>query len=115
MRLRHAQVKVGGASQLLVSGAGRLAYVNCRESTGVSAAGFDLLDGDTTSNRVIYTANLAASESVRDNFPGFGIPFDTGVNFVNRTGTQVVVVYFALEWEWMDYETVAEAIARTAR
>lgn len=115
MRLRHAQVLHAGTNHTLVTGSGRLAYVCARETTGTATAGFDLIDGDTTSDRIIYTANLAANESIRDWFLPCGLPYNTNITFNLRSGSATIVTYFAADFEWEQYEAQLLGLAQAAR
>ena len=53
-----------------------------REATGTAAAVFRLHDGRDATAHVLASANLAANESIRDNYSTPGIKLETGSVFL---------------------------------
>jgi len=76
------------ASSQLDYGAGRVRWWSFRETTGTTAAVFDLYDGTSAAlNQVLLTVSLGPGESTRDFVGHHLIPYETGLYLNVTSGT----------------------------
>lgn len=79
--------QTANATGVIVSGELLLAGFSFRETTGVSAAVLDLIDGGDAGGQFIATVALTPGQSVRDRLPAPGIHCEVGLFLSLVSGT----------------------------
>ena len=85
--MRTTVLNMPAASGILYNGSGCLTLHASRETTGTTAAVYQLWDGASNQGTLIVPVSLSASESTRDFFPSHLVPFKTGLYFELVSGT----------------------------
>lgn len=96
--LLAAQHNVLAASQLVVSGRGRLLGYSIREDAGTpAAAAVSFYDGVSTGGRIFHSISLPAGGAANLWFGPQGIQFNTGFYVGGYIGSLFGTVYFLTE------------------
>ena len=95
MRAHQIAVANPPTSAILDNSGGWLTWFAWQETSGVSSAAFQLIDGSTAAGRLLCPVSLNPSESTRDWIGPHALPYETGLylNVISGTieGSLIVV------------------------